>query len=129
MVRRSALVSRYGCLGVSNGIWGKRRALSTSDWERIRLHPYRTKRMLRHSPALARPAVVAVQVRERLDGSGYPRGVTAASIPRTARLLAAADVYQAMLEPRPHALPPRPPVSFDAKPEPVGSTLRPPRPF
>lgn len=50
MVRRSALVSRYGCLGVSNGIWGKRRALSTSDWERIRLHPYLTKRMLRHSP-------------------------------------------------------------------------------
>lgn len=102
LARRSALVSRYGCLGVSNGIWDKRRPLSPSDWERIRLHPYLTERMLQRSPALARLAAIAVQLRERLDGSGYPRGVTAASIPRPARLLAAADVYQAMLEPRPH---------------------------
>lgn len=102
LVRRSALVSRYGCLGVSNGIWDKRRPLSPSDWERIRLHPYLTERMLQRSPALARLAAVAVQLRERLDGSGYPRGITAAAIRRPARLLAAADVYQAMLEPRPH---------------------------
>jgi HD-GYP domain-containing protein (c-di-GMP phosphodiesterase class II) len=102
LVRRSALVSRFGCLGVSNGVWDKRRPLSPSDWERIRLQPYLTERMLQRSPALARLAAVAVQLRERLDGSGYPRGLTAASIPRPARLLAAADVYQAMLEPRPH---------------------------
>src|SRR3954452_22418484 len=79
-VRRSALVSRYGCLGVSNGIWDKRHPLSPSDWERIRFHPYLTERMLQHSPALA--GGVAVQLRERLDGSGYPRGLTAATITR-----------------------------------------------
>jgi DNA-binding CsgD family transcriptional regulator len=43
-----------------------------------------------------------VQLRERLDGSGYPRGLPAGAIGRPARILAAADVYQAMLEPRPH---------------------------
>src|SRR5204863_8209428 len=43
-----------------------------------------------------------VNVRERLDGSGYPRGLSGASISRPARILAAADVYQSMLEPRPH---------------------------
>jgi HD-GYP domain-containing protein (c-di-GMP phosphodiesterase class II) len=102
LVRRSALVSRYGCLGVSNGIWDKSRPLSGSDWERIRLHPYLTERMLQRSPALAPLGAVAVQLRERLDGSGYPRGLTAASISRPARVLAAADVYQALLEPRPH---------------------------
>lgn len=102
LVHRAALVSRYGCLGVSNAIWDKVRPLSASDWERIRLHPYLTERMLHRSPALARLGAVAVQLRERLDGSGYPRGLTAASIPQPARLLAAADVYQAMLEPRPH---------------------------
>jgi len=102
LVRRSALVSRYGCLGVSNGIWDKSRPLSASDWERIRLHPYLTQRMLQRSPALAELGAVAVQLRERLDGSGYPAGLTAASIARPARILAAADVYQAMLEPRPH---------------------------
>ncbi len=102
LVRRAALVSRYGCLGVSNAIWDKRRPLTPSDWERIRLHPYLTERMLQRSPALASLGAVAVQLRERLDGSGYPSGLTAASIPRPPRLLAAADVYQAMIEPRPH---------------------------
>ena len=127
LVRRAALVSRYGCLGVSNGIWDKRRPLSSSDWERIRLHPYLTERMLQHSPALAGVGGVAVQLRERLDGSGYPRGLTAATIARPARLLAAADVYQAMLEPRPHR-PARAPddaaTSSEAKPARNASTLR-----
>jgi DNA-binding CsgD family transcriptional regulator len=62
--------------------------------------------MLQRSPALAPLGEVAVQVRERLDGSGYPRGLSGASISGSARVLAAADVYQAMLEPRPHR-PPR----------------------
>jgi DNA-binding NarL/FixJ family response regulator len=43
-----------------------------------------------------------VQLRERLDGSGYPRGLAGAAISRPARILAAADAYQAMHEPRPH---------------------------
>jgi HD-GYP domain-containing protein (c-di-GMP phosphodiesterase class II)/DNA-binding CsgD family transcriptional regulator len=102
VVRRAALVARFGCLGVSNGIWDKPRALSAAEWERVRLHPYLTERILRSSPALLPLGEVAVQLRERLDGSGYPRGLSGASITRPARVLAAADVYQAMLEPRPH---------------------------
>ena len=68
----------------------------------MRLHPYLTERMLHQSPALAPLATIAVQHRERLDGSGYPRGLSGASIGRPARILAAADAYQAMREPRPH---------------------------
>jgi len=105
-VRRAALVARFGYLGVSNAIWDKPRPLSASEWERVRLAPYLTERMLQRSPALAPLGEVAVQVRERLDGSGYPRGLSGASISGSARVLAAADVYQAMLEPRPHR-PPR----------------------
>ena len=45
---------------------------------------------------------IAVQHHERLDGSGYPRGLSGEQIGTTARLLAAADVYQALCEPRPH---------------------------
>jgi HD-GYP domain-containing protein (c-di-GMP phosphodiesterase class II) len=101
-VRRAALVARFGYLGVSNAIWDKPRPLSASEWERVRLYPYLTERMLRRSPALAPLGQVAVQVREHLDGSGYPRGLAGASITRPARVLAAADAYQAMLEPRPH---------------------------
>src|SRR5438045_8633448 len=58
--------------------------------------------MLHHSEGLAPLAAIAVQHRERLDGSGYPRGLTGGAISRPARLLGAADAYQAMREPRPH---------------------------
>ncbi len=104
-VRRSALIARFGYLGVSNAIWDKPRPLSASEWERVRLYPYLTERMLQRPPALAPFGQVAVRVREQLDGSGYPRGLSGASITRPARVLAAADVYQAMLEPRPHRSP------------------------
>ena len=72
------------------------------------MYPYFTERMLQSSPALDPLGRIAVQVREHLDGSGYPRGLSGASITTAARVLAAADVYQAMLEPRPHR-PARPP--------------------
>ena len=64
--------------------------------------------MLRQSPALAPLAAIAVQHRERLDGSGYPRGLPGSAISSPARILGAADAYQAMREPRPHR-PARPP--------------------
>jgi DNA-binding NarL/FixJ family response regulator len=43
-----------------------------------------------------------VQYRERLDGSGYPRGLPGPAITVPARILGAADAYQSMTEPRPH---------------------------
>jgi DNA-binding CsgD family transcriptional regulator len=58
--------------------------------------------MLRQSQALAPLARIAVQHRERLDGSGYPQGLSGTGITRLARILGAADAYQAMREPRPH---------------------------
>src|SRR5262249_8001185 len=72
------------------------------EWERVRLHPYLTDRMLCQSEALAPLGNVAVALRERLDGSGYPRRLSGASISMSARVLGAADAYQAMREPRPH---------------------------
>src|SRR5205085_9433395 len=57
--------------------------------------------MLSQSPKLAELSAIAVQYRERLDGSGYPAGVNGSAISRAARVLAAADVYQSMREPRP----------------------------
>ena len=101
-VKRAALVSGFGRLGVSNAIWDKPGPLGAGEWERVRLHPYITERMLQQSPSLSPLGAVAVQVRERLDGSGYPRALTGAGLGVTARLLAAADAYQAMCEPRPH---------------------------
>jgi HD-GYP domain-containing protein (c-di-GMP phosphodiesterase class II) len=66
------------------------------------LHAYHTERILRQSSFLAALAPIATTHHERLDGSGYHRGLTAASLTPSARLLAAADVYHAMTEARPH---------------------------
>ena len=107
-LRRAGLVHDLGRLGVSNAIWDKPGPLGAGEWERVRLHPYLTERMLHQSDALAPLAAIAVAHRERLDGSGYPRGLSGSAISRPARILAAADAYQAMREPRPYR-PPRTP--------------------
>jgi HD-GYP domain-containing protein (c-di-GMP phosphodiesterase class II) len=101
-LRRAGLVHDLGRLGVSNAIWDKRGPLAAGEWERVRLEPYVTERMLRQSDTLAPLAAIAVEHRERLDGSGYPRALSGAAISQPARILAAADAYQAMREPRPH---------------------------
>jgi HD-GYP domain-containing protein (c-di-GMP phosphodiesterase class II) len=101
-MRRAGYVHDLGRLGISNAIWDKRGPLGPGEWERVRLHPYLTERMLQQSEALAPLGAIAVQHRERLDGSGYPRGLSGSAISRPARILGAADAYQAMREPRPH---------------------------
>ncbi len=101
-VRTAALVHDLGRLGISNAIWDKQGPLTASERERIRMQPYLTERMLSASPALASLGALASAHQERLDGSGYPRALRAETLSPEARLLAAADVYQAMREPRPH---------------------------
>ena len=102
LVRRAGLVHGLGRLGVSNAILDKRGQLGAGEWERVRMQPYLTERMLGQSEALAPVARIAVQHRERLDGSGYPRRLSGAGMSREGRILAAADAYQAMREPRPY---------------------------
>jgi HD-GYP domain-containing protein (c-di-GMP phosphodiesterase class II) len=104
-LRRAGLVHDLGRLGISNAVLDKRGPLAGGDWERIRIQPYLTERMLRQSEALAPLAAIAVQHRERCDGSGYPRGLSGTGISRAAHVLGAADAYQAMREPRPHRAP------------------------
>jgi HD-GYP domain-containing protein (c-di-GMP phosphodiesterase class II) len=101
-LRRAGLAHDLGRLGISNSIWDKRGPLGAGEWERVRMHPYLTERMLQQSESLASLGAIAVQHRERLDGSGYPRALSGAAISRPARVLGAADAYQAMCEPRPY---------------------------
>lgn len=101
-LRDAASLHDLGRTGVPNGVWDKPGRLSPADWERVRLHPYYTERVLRRSGALAGYADVAGSHHERLDGSGYHRNTVAVHLSRSARLLAAADVCQAMSQPRPY---------------------------
>jgi HD-GYP domain-containing protein (c-di-GMP phosphodiesterase class II) len=102
VLRRTGLVHDFGRLGISNAILDKSGPLGAGEWERIRLQPHLTERMLCQSAALAPLGAIAVAHRERLDGSGYPRRLTAGAISRPARILGAADAYRAMCEPRPY---------------------------
>ncbi len=101
-VRRAALLHDVGRTGVPNGIWEKPGRLSPAEFERVRLHPYYTERILSQSRVLAPLASSAGAHHERLDGSGYHRGSAVGQLPLPARLIAAADMYQAMTQARPH---------------------------
>jgi DNA-binding CsgD family transcriptional regulator len=104
-LRRAALVHDLGRVAVGARTWQKPGPLSADEWEQVRLHPYHTERVLSRSPFLAALAPVAGAHHERLDGSGYHRGCRGAELSLPARVLAAADAYHAMIEPRPHREP------------------------
>ena len=104
-LRHAALVHDLGRVAVNARIWQKPGPLNVDEWEQVRLHPYQSERVLARSEFLAGLAPVAGAHHERLDGSGYHRGATGTGLPLPARVLAAADAYQAMTEPRPHRAP------------------------
>jgi HD-GYP domain-containing protein (c-di-GMP phosphodiesterase class II) len=101
-VRRAGSLHDVGVIGVSSTVWTEPGPWTMGQRERARTHPYLTERMLARTPALQPIGRIAALHHERLDGSGYPKGVSAESIPLTARILAAADVYDALRQPRPH---------------------------
>lgn len=104
-VRRAALVHDLGRVAVGPATWQKSGPLTADDWERVRLHPYHTERVLSRSSFLATLVPVAGAHHERLDRSGYHRGAAGSELPLPGRVLAAADCYHAMTEPRPHRKP------------------------
>jgi HD-GYP domain-containing protein (c-di-GMP phosphodiesterase class II) len=104
-IRRAGLVHDLGRVAIGAGTWQKAGPLSADEWEQVRLHPYYTERVLSASPFLAGLAPTAGAHHERLDGSGYHRARAGAELATPARVLAAADAYQAMTEPRPHREP------------------------
>jgi len=101
-LRHAALAADLGRVGVSNAIWEKPGPLGFGESERVRLHPHFTERAFAQSPALAPIGRLAGSHHERLDGSGYHRGLRGSAVDRTARILAAADCYTAMRQPRPY---------------------------
>lgn len=101
-LRRAGWLHDLGRAAVPTIVWEKPGPFTTPEWELVRLHPYHTERILSRSSVLAPLAQLAGMHHERIDGSGYHRAAPAAAQPRTARILAAADVYQALTQERPH---------------------------
>ncbi len=101
-LHRAGLLHDIGRVGVSTGLWGKEGPLSEREWEQVRLHAYYTDRVLARPEPLRRLGAMASQHHERMDGSGYHRALAGQAILPAARILAAADAYHAMIEPRPY---------------------------
>jgi HD-GYP domain-containing protein (c-di-GMP phosphodiesterase class II) len=101
-LRRAALVHDIGKVGISAGVWGRQGALSEREWEQVRLHPYYTGRVFARSEPLAKIGALAASHHEKLDSSGYHRNLAANMLSPAARILCAANAYQATLEARPH---------------------------
>jgi HD-GYP domain-containing protein (c-di-GMP phosphodiesterase class II) len=101
-LRRAALVHDIGQVAISSGVLARTTALGEADREALRLHPYHAERILARPPTLARLAAIVGRHHERIDGSGYHRGARESELAMPAKILAAAEVYRALIEARPH---------------------------
>ncbi|MEI6374460.1 MAG: HD domain-containing phosphohydrolase [Actinomycetes bacterium] len=102
LLRRAAYVHDVGRFGVPGNVLSKPSALSGSDLERMRLHVYYVERIFSRPDTLRRVGLIASMHHERMDGSGYHRAVSGPVLTNPCRILAVADAYQAMCEPRPY---------------------------
>ena len=99
---RAALVHDVGRFGVPGSVWDRAGPLSSSDRERMRMHAYYVERIFSRPEPLRRIGLVAATHHERMDASGYHRAIGGTMLSVPARVLAAADAYHAMTQPRPH---------------------------
>jgi HD-GYP domain-containing protein (c-di-GMP phosphodiesterase class II) len=102
LLRRAAFVHDVGRFGVPASIWDKPDPLSRSESERMRLHVYYAERIFARPEPLRRIGLLAAAHHERMDASGYHRGIGGTMLSTPARILAAADAYHAMTQTRPH---------------------------
>ena len=101
-LRRAAMLHDIGKLAISNRILDKPGRLNAREVAVVREHPILTARILERIPGFAHLAPLARSHHERLDGSGYPLGLTAGEFTLPMRVLAVADVYEATTSDRPY---------------------------
>ena len=99
---QAALLHDIGKLSLSSRILDKPGGLTPAEWAAVREHPVHTERLLSRVAPLRPVAAVAAAHHERLDGSGYPNGLRGDELPPPARLLAVADVFEALTASRPY---------------------------
>jgi HD-GYP domain-containing protein (c-di-GMP phosphodiesterase class II) len=101
-LRRGALLHDIGKLSVPNSILEKPGKLDAAEWQVVQKHPYYTLQILKRVPGFAELSEVAAAHHERLDGKGYFRKWGADQLCLQARILAVADVYDALAAERPY---------------------------
>ena len=101
-LRRGALLHDVGKLGVSNSVLDKPGALDRDEWTAVKQHAAYSERILARVGAFAELATIAGAHHERLDGTGYPRGLGADDIALETRIITTADIFDAITAERPY---------------------------
>jgi putative nucleotidyltransferase with HDIG domain len=124
-LKRGALLHDVGKLGVSNAVLDKPGQLNTDEWAAVRSHAEHTEAILSRIGAFGELARVAAAHHERLDGQGYPRGLTADAISIETRIITTADIFDAISATRPYRAAVPVPQTLDIMARTVGSALDP----
>ncbi|MGH7764384.1 MAG: HD-GYP domain-containing protein [Candidatus Dormibacteraceae bacterium] len=102
VLARAGLLHDIGKLRIPDAVLGKHTALDESEWTLMRCHPEMGLNLLDRAGQSSREVVAVLYHHERLDGSGYPYGLTSEAIPLEARIVAVADTYDALTSDRPY---------------------------
>src|SRR5690606_16773109 len=91
-----------GKIGVPDNVLAKPDRLDDDEWEMMKQHPVTGASIVRHLPGFHRLELGILHHHERIDGSGYPSGLTGDDIPVESKIIAVADTYSAMTTSRPY---------------------------
>jgi HD-GYP domain-containing protein (c-di-GMP phosphodiesterase class II) len=104
-VRLAAELHDIGKVAIPETILNKPGPLDDSEWEYMRRHPIIGERIIAAAPSLEHIALLVRASHERVDGRGYPDGLSGAEVPLGARIIAVCDAYDAMVSARPYSPP------------------------
>lgn len=104
VVEKAAPMHDIGKIGIPDSVLRSPNKLTGTDWELMKSHVRIGYEILRDSPStyLKTGAIVALRHHERFNGEGYPDGLKEEEIPLIARIVAVADVYDALVTERPY---------------------------
>jgi putative two-component system response regulator len=102
VLARAGLLHDVGKLGIPDAILHKHGSLNAGDWKVMKTHPEIGVSILGRAGHFKRELLAVLYHHERMDGSGYPHGLSGGAIPIEARIVAVADTYDVLTSDRPY---------------------------